>query len=229
MTRSRLILLTITITLVAAATVTSGLLLLRSPSEPANRGPIIARVGGAPIYLEDARSRVAGLGAVHEDMKATLGEDWADKVLRSLADDVVIQKAADDEGVEVTSKQLQAALGETRSNFKTESAYEQWLSSNGMSPAELERRIHLQVLSSAMYLHVTDGINATSAQINDYYHQHQSDFGTGEGVTPLLEVRRSIKDIVDKEQKDAAFADWLDEQRSNSELVVVMENWSEQL
>ncbi len=230
MKRSHLILLAGAVLVVAIAAIAGGFLLLRTPQEEEpDPGPVIARVGGTPIYLGQARTRLAGVSSVHEDVKTTLGDDWPDKILRSLADDVVIQRAATDAGVRITDAELGAAFEEMRAKFATEDEFARWLSSNGMTAAALEQRIHLQMLSSEMYLHVTDGVEATRQQIREYYRDHQTDFAASGRVTPLLEVRNDIRDIVDKAEKDRAFAEWLDQQRTEWELVVVMDGWWERL
>lgn len=214
--------------LLGAAIVVAGavaFVLVARSEPPPDRGPVIARAGGTPIYLADARARVAGLSSVHGDISETLGEDWPDKVLQSLVDNVIIERAAEDAGITLSDQQIEEGVNKLRSDFSTEADFQAWLEKQGADIPELERRIRLQLLSSRVYFDVTGDVTASNDEIRAYYKEHVDDYTANGRVTPLLEVRNDIEETLDQRDKDQAFADWLDQQRSLLSPVVVMEDW----
>jgi len=193
-------------------------------TSPPSRGPVIARVDGDPIYLADARARVAGIETVHGGVES-LGEDWPDRILDSLVDDVLIRRQAQASGISLTDDKIDEAVDSIRAGFPSENDFSAWLDRQGMTLDELERRIRLNLLGARVYLEVTREVSVSPEDVRAYYRRHREEYDTGDRVIPLLEVRVEIRERLRKKEKDRAFGVWLDEQRRNVDVVVVREDW----
>lgn len=194
--------------------------------EPVDLGPVIARVDGEPIYLREAAARVEGLTTVHGEVADVLGEDWADRVLTSLVDDQILRAEAQRSGIIVTAEDMQSYLDDIVRMIGTDQTLEDWLASQNMTRSELDRRIELQIIGARVYLTVTRDVEVTPAELRAYYREHRLDFQRADGtIQPLLEVRRSLREGLLKEERDEAYAAWLDDARSRAEVVVEMDGW----
>ncbi len=192
----------------------------------ADDGAVIAKVDGTPIYLVDAESRVDGLASMHGDVEETLGEDWPDVVLQSLVDDVLILAEADRLGIVVTQGDIDRSIGRIRGMVGTEEAFESWLSDQGTTLDELQRRVWLQTLAARVYLAVTEDVSITQAELREYYRTHKDEFRSEEGwVIPFLSVRDTLQEDMLKENQDEAYAAWLEEARAGAEVVVLDDGW----
>lgn len=188
----------------------------------ADPGPVIARVEGRPIHLEEARARVEGLTSVHGSPEA----DWEEIVLQSLVDDALLEAKASEMGLSVTDAELESHVAEIRTMFDTEEAFVGWLDSQGMTESELVRRITLQTLAVKVYEEVTRDVQVSTEDIRAYYREHRTEYVGPDGeIMPLLAVRQDIRDDLLKQAKDEAYGAWLQEQRAQADVVVLMDDW----
>ncbi len=224
MTRRTVVLLGLTLAL-AGAGVSAAALMHVGPWRPRDLGPVMARVDGRPVYLSQARARTQGLTSVHGDIAVALGPTWPEKVLQSLVDDVIIQEEAERRGIALSPDDLSAAVAQVRGDFPSEDEFGRWLESQHMDLAELERRMSLNLLAARVYLAVTRPVEVTPAEIRDYYRKHRTDYEEDDRTVPLLEVRTTIRDTLEKQEKDAAFADWLDARREAAKVDVIIDDW----
>lgn len=195
------------------------------PTSP-DLGPVIARVDGDPIHLAEATARVQGLASVHGDIQQTLGKDWPERVLQSLVDDKVLMHAAADLGITVTEEDVAAYLQRVGGLLPEGEGLEDWLASQGMTREELERRARLQLIGARVYLAVTRDVAVSGADIRAYYREHREQFEEVDGtVTPLLEVRRSLRETLLKQARDEAYAAWLRDARAAARVEIVMPDW----
>lgn len=194
--------------------------------EPLDLGPVIATVDGNPVYLGEAKSRVEGIASLHGDIETVLGEEWRDAILQSLVSDQVLRAAATELGVTITEADIQASVAEVEGMVGEGQTLETWLEAQGMSYAELERRIELQLIGSRVYVEVTRDVTVAGEEIRAYYREHKLEFTGADGhVSSLLEVKRSIRDGLLKDAKDLAYATWLADAKAEAEVVVVMDDW----
>lgn len=189
-------------------------------------GPVIARVNGDPIRLEEAAARVAGLSSVHGDVTETLGDAWPDRVLQSLVDDQILRQQAEALGIEVTEDDIESYLDRIEGMVGTDQTMDEWLASQSITLPELERRIELQILGARIYLTVTKDVGVTGEDVRDYYREHRLEFQGADGTVPsLLEVRRSLRESLLKEQRDETYAAWLKDMRESADVIVVLDDW----
>lgn len=213
--------------LVAGAVAIAGVLtfvLLRDGGEAAPvAGPVIARVNGSPIHLSQARARVEGVASVHGD--APLGDEWAERILESLIDDVIVAEAADQRGIEATDADIEAGVNRIRDNFASEEEFTQWLAERGMDVTELRRRVTLELITSRVFLAVTADIEITGDEVREYYRSHRSDYTVDDRRIPLLQVRQDIRDKLEKEERDRTFGEWLAQRREEARVEVLLPDW----
>jgi SurA-like protein len=194
--------------------------------KPPDHGRVIARVDGNPIYFEFARARVSGLTSVHGSLADTMGDDWPDRILDSLVDDQLIQAEAARLGIVVASDELDAHIANLRSQFPSADAFDEWLRTQRMDLAELQRRITLQTLGARVYEAVTKDVSISTEQIRDYYRSHPSKFRMTDGTrTPLFDVKDEIVQKLLPDAQDEAFGSWLGERRSEASVVIVDPDW----
>lgn len=193
----------------------------RSKHDP---GRAIARVNGVIIYESQATSRFEGIRRTH-GATLQLDEEWRAKVLRTLIDDVVTERAATELGIAVTSEDIHKHLQEFKERFSSDAEYRRWLTDTGLDEQELMRRMRLQTLTALVYERVTEDVRVTGDAIEKYYSAHLDDFPGDEGTKPLLEVRSDIEEILLKQTKDDTFSAWLDLRSGAANVTILDPAW----
>jgi len=196
------------------------------PSQTLDLGPVIARVNGRPIHLHEAQARVQGLSSVHGDIADVLGDDWQDRILQNLVDDQILLEQAKELGITVSDEDVQAYVGRVEEMIGTEQSLDDWLAEQGMTLPELERRAALQLVGARVYITVTKEVTVTGGELKDYYREHRLEFQEADGTIPtLLELRRSLRETLLKQEQDETYASWLESVREQTEVIVVMDDW----
>lgn len=196
------------------------------PFRQEDPGPIVATVDGRPIYLSDVQSRVDGLSTVHGDIRQSLGQDWHDQVMESLVTDKIIEEEAERRNIIVTQQQIADGLTRVQAMFPSTAEFTKWLDDQHLQLNQLEDRIRLQTMAALVYGVVTGDVAVTRQEIRTYYRSHLSDYTDADGtISSLLEVRKSVRKQLLKQQQDQAFTDWLDAQRSAASVVIVDKDW----
>jgi hypothetical protein len=196
------------------------------PFASADRGPVIATVDGRPIYLSEARYRVAGLSTAHGGGLEALGEAWPDQVMRSLVDDKIILHEAEEFGLSISEQEIASEILRLQQLFPDLTGYQEWLASQDMDEDELERRIMLQSLTLRVYEAVTGDVTLGEETLLAYYETHADEFLTSEGSpAPFEEVRSTIEAQLAGAEKDAAYAAWLEARRGEVSVVILTDGW----
>ncbi len=189
-------------------------------------GPIVATVDGRPIYLADVQSRVDGLSTVHGNIQQSLGQDWHDQVMESLVTDKILEEEAERRHIVVTQQQISDGVTRVQAMFPSSADFAKWMDDQHLQLVQLEDRIRLQTLAALVYGDVTGDVGVTSEEIRSYYRSHLADYtGTDGSTSSLLEVRKSIRAQLLKEQQDQAFTAWLDARRSAAHVVILDKDW----
>jgi hypothetical protein len=195
------------------------------PFAPDERGPVIATADGEPIYLNDARSRVAGLTTAHGGLADTLGSEWHDQVLGSLVDDVIVREEAERRELSMTDQESAKELLRIQGMFSSLSEYQAWLDGQQIDEPELERRIALQTTTARVYDAITSGVTVDDAEIRSYYDEHPDEFTEGGTVSPFESVRDQIAKQMREQRQSEIYATWLQSRREEVNVVILMSDW----
>ncbi len=101
-----------------------------------------------------------------------------DAAIGDQLDIVWIQKEADERGVEVSDRQIEESLAQTKEqNFPTEKKFQEFLEQSGFTPEDVDLRIKLQLLSQAIQDEVAaEAAGVTDAEVEDFYNQNSEQF-----------------------------------------------------
>lgn len=93
----------------------------------------------------------------YEELKAA--------ALGGLLDSIWIAGEAEELGISVTKKQIETELAQIKkTNFPTETAYQEFLKASHYTPEEIYKRVEIQLLSAAIFQEVKRGVPATEKQ-----------------------------------------------------------------
>jgi foldase protein PrsA len=102
-------------------------------------------------------------------------------------------------GVKVTDKEVQKEFEKIKTQqFPKPAEFEKFLKSSGQSVSDLLLRVKLNLLSAKIQSKISKGGTVTKAQIEKYYNEHKSTYGTPE--------KRTIAIILTKTEATAANA-----------------------
>lgn len=202
-------------------------------AKPLYSGTVVARVAGEPIYLEQAAFRIQGVQSTHEQA-SQLGEadksPWPKIVLQSLADDVIFRHEMAMAGVSVAPVTVAAATAKIVDGMGGSGSFQQYLAGAHLTFPQFQSRVYMNLLGGAAYLHVTDGITVTEAEIRAEFDKSPDQFPGKNRELAYQQARPSIAQFLLKQKKDGAFQAWLkaQEAKPNYVITVLEENWWQQ-
>jgi foldase protein PrsA len=141
-------------------------------------------------------------------------EELRDAALGELLDSIWIRGEAEELGIEATPKQIATELAQIKKqNFKTAAAYEEFLKTSHFTPADVDKRVRLQVLSSKIQEVIGQQAPTPSAsEIADYYNASKA---TQYTTKPTRDVRiivnkskakaEEAKELLDKDDSPASW------------------------
>jgi len=194
-------------------------------------GPVVAKIGGAPIYLDQVQSRYSSLASIHgADVKTS---QLKGEILDSFVQEVAIAKGAADQGVAITPPELALYIAGVTSEFQNDpKKLAEFLKASRATMPQLEARVFLNFLASRLYLTITRDVTVSDQEIKAYYAKHRRDFDVPAASTPQVAfeaVKPGIMTDLLKQKRDEAWASWLGQQTHKYTLDVVMEDWWNQI
>jgi peptidyl-prolyl cis-trans isomerase C len=151
---------------------------------PAALPNVLAKVNGEPVErweLENAVKRAEARS------QSPLPPDKRDEVLRGLLDQLVAFHLLDQAGraqkVPVSDADVDAQLATIRKNFPTDAAFQQGLTSEGISLDQLKKQMRSSlVVQKFIESEIDAKIAVSDAEIADFYKQNTERFKQGEAV-----------------------------------------------
>lgn len=121
----------------------------------------------------------------------------ADQALGDLLDVAWIQGEAVERGIEVSDRQVQQSLEQTKQqNFETEAEYQQFLKTSGFTQEDVDLRVRLNLLSQKIQQEVSENAEPVSEDdARKYYDANESSFEQP--------ASRDVRLILNKDQAQA--------------------------
>ena len=180
------------------------------PSVPSDSIAVVedAASGTSPITKEQfdrALKQTAARSGLQDVPKPSSKQysDIRDAAIGDLLDTVWIQSEAAEQGISVSKEKVAKQLEQIKKqNFKTEAEYQQFIERSGYNQEEINLRVELQLLSTAIQTKVSNNAPTVSdRQVHDYYDAAESQFS----VPETRDVRLILnKDKAKVEQAKAA-------------------------
>jgi parvulin-like peptidyl-prolyl isomerase len=125
-------------------------------------------------------------------------DELKETALNSLFESIWLQGVADEWGIEVTDAEVDKELKKVKKeSFKSEAEFEKFLKESGYTPADIDERVRLQVLSTELQAELKEKAPTPSqSEIEAYYEAAKATQFT-------QKPSRDIRQIVNKDQKKA--------------------------
>ncbi|MFW5866735.1 MAG: peptidyl-prolyl cis-trans isomerase [Armatimonadota bacterium] len=151
---------------------------------------------------------VGGVKITEEEVNERLVQAFGEQVLRSMIDRQLLQRAAEDRGIEVTEEDLAEAVEEARAQYGSEEQFQQFLATNNLSEEEWLDEVRLMVLARKLAL---EGVDPTEEELRAFFEENQERFGQPATVS-LSEIvvtsQEEAQEVLQElEAGDASFAD----------------------
>jgi parvulin-like peptidyl-prolyl isomerase len=172
------------------------------PSIPAGDVALVEGVPSSLGHVSEAQYRVAFLQAAAQSGQKKLPkpgeksyEELKKSALGQIFDAIWIQGQAEEMGITVTKKQIATQLAQIKKqNFKTKADYAKFLKTSHFTPADVDNRVRLQLLSTQIQQQVAKGAAAPpSSQIQQYYE-------AAKGTQFTTPASRDIRLILNKDK-----------------------------
>lgn len=141
-------------------------------------------------------------------------EELRSAAVTELLNQVWIRGEAEELGISVTPKQVETELAQIKEqNFKVPGSYKEFLKNSNFTPADVEERVEVQVLSTQIQESVRNGApQASNSEIEDYYEAEKASQFTTPASRDVRVVLNEDKSEVEKAkaalEKDSSPASW---------------------
>ena len=145
---------------------------------PAPTDPVIANIGGEPLTLSEFESYVR---SVTEEDIPLVGGELKSALLEQLIEELLLLRAAEDEGVEVSPQEMQALEREAPrvADVAQTEEPETPIPSSRRSPLDLTAHLKVRKLVDDKIL---KGVEVTDDEIASYYEDHRAYYKRPEAV-----------------------------------------------
>lgn len=163
-----------------------------------NRDTVVAKVGDHNLY--------------YSEWFSALKDQYGREVLDNLIDQYVIQKTAEQLGIEISDEVVQQEIAKQKEQYVTE---EEFLQTIGITLDELEKQIRQQLYLEAIAIH---DVQISDADIEQYYEEN-IDLFTERAAMHLYQIVVDTKEeanrIISELQDGAEFAALAQEQSTD--------------
>ena len=167
------------------------------PSEAGGAGPeIVARVNGEAVTRAELQRVQVDLVSLHKLQGGRSGEEPVGEELESLAIENLIRRhlllqEADRRNIRVSEDEFDQALTELRQRFEDLESFGVWMKERGLDDRALMEAIRADVLAMRVRTALTEGVEVSREQVEDYYASHKEDLTIGEEVRLRIIVVKS--------------------------------------
>jgi hypothetical protein len=190
---------------------------------------VAARVNGAVITMfallremnAIAPQYAAGGQAPSPDLNAKIrGDALSVLIFQALA----VQEAGK-RGMKVPPETIDREVEKVRQSAGPGDAYQEYLSNNGLTEAELRRSIERDALFELIALHEVDAkITVTDAMVRDIYAKHKAQFVTSDAARRQMtfeEARGRLEQLAKEQASEKRMRAWEQELRKNARIEIV--------
>ena len=172
-----------------------------APTIPSDSIAVVedAASGTSPITKQEfdrALKQTAARSGIQKVPKPSSKQysDIRDAAIGDLLDTVWIQSEAAEQGITVSDAKVANELKTIKKqNFRTEAEYQQFIKRSGYTQADIDLRVKLQLLSTAIQTKVSnDAPSVSDSQVQDYYDAAKSQFSVPE--------TRDVRLVLNKDQ-----------------------------
>ena len=147
-----------------------------------NSDSVAATVNGEKITVDELNQQVEQLKKQYPTMfTGTDGEgrllDFKQRLLDNLINQKLIEQAAKDKGIDVTSADVQKQIATLKKGFKDDTQFQAALKSAGLDEAGLEQQVREQLIQQKLIDKLSsDATTVTADDITAYYDANKSQF-----------------------------------------------------
>ena len=133
------------------------------------------------------------------------------QVVQFLVQREQFEQEAEDLGVEVTEKQVDARLVQIQKQYFNgdKKKYEAQLKEQGLTERQVRNDLRAQIISEKLFAQVTKEVKVTDAQISDYYEKNKAQYSQPESREVrhiLVKTKAKADDLYDQLKAGADFA-----------------------
>jgi foldase protein PrsA len=144
-------------------------------------GQNAATVNGQGIPLSEVKAQLDAAKTQYPQMfqgadATTRGKEIAKRLVDNLVDEKLVAEAASKMGVTVTDAQIEKQLGQIRSQFKDQKAFDEALKKFGTTPDKLKAQLKNQLLLQGVQAKLSSSQTVSAKDIQAYYDKNKAQF-----------------------------------------------------
>ena len=147
------------------------------------------------------------------------------RMLNQMAEELIVERRAEELGVTVDDQTLEAAIRDIKKGYQ-EDEFEQMLLESAIPYALWKDRLRVRLLMEKVVdSDLTDSITISAHDIEAYYKAHESEFGVDEETPPEADLKHRIVERLRREKVEAAYPQWMEGLRERYQVKINWELW----
>ncbi|MEX0933839.1 MAG: SurA N-terminal domain-containing protein [Candidatus Paceibacterota bacterium] len=184
---------------------------------------IVATVNGEEISRDDFNALraqvIAGQGIDTESMTEQESEEFDTQLVDTLISQRLLQQAVSDSGIIITESQIDEQVNVIKGQFESEQAFNETLSSQGATLADLREQVRSELASQAYFNQELD-ISSLSASDEEIQVAYDEATAGQENAPSLEEVREQALQFVLQQKQQQLINELMQVLRSNAEIEI---------
>ncbi len=136
------------------------------------------------ILRSNYEMQLAYIGNEQEELPADVLEDLKTRAFDDLVYQKLLQKEAEDRGIEVKQDELLAAINDYKANQlqNNEANYQEFLKQTGLSEEAFQEEMRIELLVSKMQQEITANLSVSEEEVRAYYDENKEMFQQSAGI-----------------------------------------------
>lgn len=149
------------------------------------------------------------------------------RLLNQMAEEVIIDRRANELGIVLDDPMLEAAIQEIKKDYP-EDEFEQMLLESAIPYSLWKDRLRVRLLMEKVVdRELVQTLEITVQDIEAYYKTHEEDFAPKDGKAPEMDLKRQIVEQLRREKVEAAYPQWMDGLRKRYTVEINWELWEQ--
>ncbi|WP_410288662.1 SurA N-terminal domain-containing protein [Desulfosarcina sp.] len=184
-----------------------------APDDPSSQETVLIRTDGQRVTLAQFERAFEAARIAYSDNRSVdpqVLQEARLRLLNQMAEEAVIDRRADELGIELDDVELEAGIQAIRKDYP-EDEFEQMLLESAIPYSLWKDRLRTRLLMEKVVdQDLVQTLTITAKDIETYYKAHEAELSVKDGEAPETDLKRIIVEQLRREKVEAAYPQWMD-------------------
>ena len=149
------------------------------------------------------------------------------RMLNQMAEELIIQRRADELGIALDDQELETAIGDIKKDYQDDE-FEQMLLESAIPYSLWKDRLRARLLmEKVIAVDLAKSITISAQDIEEYYKAHEAEFSVDREKPPEADLKHRIVDQLRREKVETAYPQWMNGLRERYQVTINWDLWGQ--